>query len=241
MLLVQGTPGAWAGQGALPEPSLLSCPAPIPWISCNWRLHQALCGIPGLAGIWGGEPRGGGRLGEEQGMAWPHIPGLPCALGAPWGSALAGGQAGTQGRWALLEKSHISHLGLWCCPPCSHLPVQRGKESGAVPPRTLLVLFFPRAAPSEHPPSNGWLCSPADHPNPKSLPVPPLPGSCSILWPIPAPLIPSLCPVLGWQLTGGARSSLLTVCSLIPNPMERSREPHTSCWGQGLSGGCHRG
>lgn len=62
-------------------------------------------------------------------MAWPHIPGLPCALGAPWGNALAEGQAGTQGRWALLEKSHISHLGLWCCPPCSHLPVQRGKEN----------------------------------------------------------------------------------------------------------------
>lgn len=50
-------------------------------------------------------------------MAWPHIPGLPCALGAPWGSALAEGQAGTQGRWALLEKSHISHLGAWISLP----------------------------------------------------------------------------------------------------------------------------
>lgn len=167
-----------------------------------------------------GEGSQGVEEGWERSREWPGptfqgcpvLSGLPGAV--PWQRDKLAPRAGGH-CWKSLTSLTLV-LG-FPCPPCSHLPVQRGKESGAVPPRTLLVLFFPRAAPSEHPPSNGWLCSPADHPNPKSQIPPCAPSARLLQHPVAHPSSPHPIPVPCARLAAHRRCPFLLADCLQPH------------------------
>lgn len=137
----------------------------------------------------------------------------------------------------------VSHLSPWCLDfPAlrAHIcPCSEGKRttSGAVPPRTLLVLFFPRAAPSEHPPSNGWLCSPADHPNPKSQIPPCAPSARLLQHPVAHPSSPHPIPVPCTRLAAHRRCPFLLADCLQPHSKPHGafqRTPHV-LMGPGLA------